>query len=447
MALSIKIAQNYKLNLTQSMRESLNVLQMNSVDLKELLLEEISQNPAIEKIEQKDYKLLSYNDTFIENIEKYSNEPDFQSFIENTISKTETLYDHLSSQAALYSSNDGEYQVMIRIISALDNKGFLKVDIQELVDFDFSKQNIVDAIQKVSTFDPIGCGASNIKETLLMQIKVLFPKDVDIMLIIEKHFKDIEKLNFAKIAKQMNMPIEFIIEKYKIIRKLNPFPGLSYGKKNTPYIIPEAFVELVNGKINISKFDDLLPVIKIDPLCKKIMQKPNISDEEKEFLNTSIERARSLINAIKERQKTIKSIINFISEKQLEFFKFGPGHLNSLNYKMISKEFNINESTVSRTVVGKYIRTKWGIVELKSFFVSKVGKTVYGDAELSSDKLKKIIKNIIDKEGVRTLSDEKIAGLMRSDGIITARRTITKYRIRLGIPSAIVRKRLKMIKI
>ena len=431
MALSINanITQNYRLNLTQSMRESLNVLQMSRVDLKELLLEEIYKNPAIEQIE------------------KYPNKPDFQSIIENTSSKFETLFDHLSSQVSFHSSNDKEYEAMMRIISSLDDNGFLKVNLQELVDSNFLKADILDAIQKVSSFDPIGCGASNIRESLLMQIKLIFPKEIEAMLIIEKYFNYLEKLNFAKIAKGMNLSIEFIMEKYKIIKKLNPFPGLSFGKNNVPYIIPEAFVELINGKINISGFYDELPLIKINPLCKKLIKKTDISDEERDFLNANIERAKNLINALEERQKTIKSIINFISQKQLEFFKLGPGYLSPLNYKIISQELNINESTVSRTVVGKYIRTKWGVVELKSFFVSKIiAKTIHGDIELSSDKLKRIIKNIIDKEGCNVLSDEKIAKLMRSDGIKTARRTITKYRIRLGIPSAAVRKRLKMMK-
>jgi RNA polymerase sigma-54 factor len=439
MALSINtsITQNYKLNLTQSMRESLNILQMNSVDLKELLLEEIFKNPVVEKID--------YNDIFIE---KYSNSSDFQSVLENTLSKTETLFDHLSSQAALHSFDDNEYDAMMRIISSLDDNGFLKVNLHELVDSNFSRQNILDAIQKVSTFDPIGCGASNVKESLLMQIKLIYPKEIEAMLIIQKYFDKLKRLNFAKIAKHMDLPIEFIIEKYKIIKKLNPFPGLSFGKNNMPYIIPEAFVELVDEKINISKFNDELPLIKINPLCEKLIKKPNISDEEKVFLYTNIKRAKNLINAIEERQKTIKSIINCIFQKQLEFLKLGHGHLNSLNYKIISEELNISESTVSRTVAGKYIGTKWGVFELKSFFVSKlIGKTIDGDVELSSDKFKRIIKNIIDKEGINSLSDEKIAQLIRSDGIATARRTITKYRMHLGIPSAAVRKRLKTMKI
>ena len=142
MALSINtgITLNYKLNLTQSMRESLNILQMNSVDLQDLLIEEIAQNPAIEKI---DYKSLD-NDPFIEN---YSNESGFQEIIEN-MAKSETLFDHLSSQASIHSLSDREYEAMIRVISALDDNGFLKVDLQELVDFDFSKQSVRVTSQK-----------------------------------------------------------------------------------------------------------------------------------------------------------------------------------------------------------------------------------------------------------------------------------------------------------
>ena len=439
MALSINtnITQNYKLNLTLSMRESLNILQMNSVDLKELLLEEIFKNPVVEKID--------YNDVFIEN---YHDGFDFQDIIENTLYKTETLFDHLSSQAALHSLDDNEYEAMMRVISSLNDNGFLKVDLHELVDSNFSKQNIIDAMQKVSAFEPIGCGVANVKESLLVQVKLVYPKETDAMLIIQKYFNELEKLNFAKIAKHTNFPVEFIIEKYKIIKKLNPFPGLRFGKNNMLYIIPEAFVDFIDDKINIRNFNDKMPLIKINPLCEKLIKKSDISDEEKDFLDANIKRAKNLINAIEERQKTINSIINCIFQKQLEFLKLGLGYLNPLNYKMIAKELNINESTVSRTVAGKYIRTKWGVFELKSFFASKIiGKTVHGDIELSSDKLKRIIKNIINKEGNNTLSDEKIAQQIRSDGIVTARRTITKYRMRLGIPSAAVRKRLKTIKV
>ena len=352
---------------------------------------------------------------------------------------------HLLLQARLIGKDGSDLALLENIITSIDDNGFLIIDVEVIAKENKRSVNEVKkAISTISAFDPIGCGTRNIQESLVVQAELLYPKDNLLKSMLKEQFTLLENLDYKKIAKNLGVSFDDVIQKSSLIHNLNPFPGGQFSTKEIRYIIPEVEVKLIDDNIIINLNDDWIPNIGINTYYSNLYRKKNTDKEVKEYLQNKIQSAKNLMKNISTRRDTISKVVTAIMEQQKDFLSNGVGHLKPLTISKIAESVNLHESTVSRVVNGKFVQTDWGIYELKYFFVSKLKSL--NDEEHSSEEVMVKIKQIINNENpVKTLTDEEILNELKKTGIQIARRTISKYREVLNIPSSVKRKRLNMM--
>jgi RNA polymerase sigma-54 factor len=477
MAVSIKLGlkQSQRLVLTQSLRQSIELLQLSTIELAEKISEELVENPILEEegasmtpsADNEDGEALlklnrklsgddvspaperesDYNDETGESV--HFSEPDDgkKQFIENAVIQEETLKDHLLWQARLSAGNDREQAVLESLITSIDDSGFLTDDPENIASengFDF--EEVKKAVRVINGFDPVGCGVRSVQDTLLVQAEYFYPLDSLLRVILKDYFSDLEKLNHEKIGRSLGVPIREVGLKSKLIQSLDPYPGSQYSPKKTKYIIPDIEVKFIDNNLIISMNDDWVPKIGINSYYINMIRKKNIEKKLREYIQDKMQSAKYLIRNISTRRDTILKVVKSIMEHQTEFLIKGPGHLRPLIHTDISGEVGLHESTVSRVTSNKFVQTPWGVFELKYFFVSRIKSGETG--EVSSDEVMNLIKDIISQENpLMPYSDEMVLARLKTSGIEVARRTVSKYRGILNIPSSGKRKKMNMIKI
>ncbi|HON78628.1 MAG TPA: RNA polymerase factor sigma-54 [Spirochaetota bacterium] len=478
MAVSIKLGlkQSQRLALTQSLRQSIELLQLSTLELSQRISSELLENPVLEEenvslqpsisldegnlIGQISRELSGEKESYSnEENEKltYSDPPDSgysssraedrkRDFIENTVAYQESLKEHLMWQARLSAGNSNELTILENIITSIDDNGFLVQSLEELAqENNTAPHEIEKLLNQIQEFDPIGCGVHSLQESLIVQAMYFFPDDDILRSLLEDHFLDMEKLNYEKIAKTLNISVADVIETGKKIQNLDPFPGRQYSQKNARYITPDVEVRYLDGEIIINMNDEWIPSITINSYYLDLLRKKSIEKNIREYIQDKVQSARYLIKSISGRRDTIIKVVNAIMEHQIDFLARGPGHLKPLVHTDIAQQVGMHESTISRVTSNKFVQTSWGVFELKYFFVSRIKSTDTEDR--SSDEVMNLIKDIIAGEKPENpFSDEEILARLNDAGIDIARRTIAKYRGILNIPSSNKRKKLNMIK-
>lgn len=465
--INLGMKQSQKLVMTQSLRQSIEMLQLSTVELAELINREFLENPLLEEIQEagetthlEDGLNLNLsgdeNDPSSSMEEEITLNPDIpapssgsdverkQSFIENAVSSVESLKDHLLWQARMTAADQEEFIIYEEIITLLDPNGFLP---QGAVP-DNSADPYGRIISSISQFDPVGCAAPGVRESLLIQALYYYPEEVMLHQMIEKYFHEVEHLDYGTIAKAAGQSVNTILEKNRLLQNLNPFPGSSYSTKEIKYIIPDIDVKLIEGEIVITLNDEWIPGIGISSYYEGLLSRRDINKEQHDYLNAKLQSARAFMRNISTRRETILKVASAIMARQREFLDMGPGHLRYLTHHDIAEETGVHESTVSRVSSSKFVQTSWGIFELKYFFVSKIKSSQESDeGNSSSDRVRGLINEIVASENPESpYNDEEIASILREKGVTVARRTIAKYRDMLNIPSSAVRKRINMIK-
>lgn len=463
--LNINLKQTQKLVMTQSLRQSIEMLQMSSMELSELITQEFMENPMLEDVTSpRDEDLLE--DIINQNLSGESNEnlkPEGDTpensydadtikeydedgkrdYLESVVSKHESLKEHLLWQAKMTAKDEDELTIYEEIITLLDDDGFLKKE-----DYDSFSGNNGEILKNIHYFDPVGCATSDIKESLIVQTRYFFPEDSLLLDILEKHFEDLEKLDYAAISKSMELPLNEVIEKSKLLQNLNPFPGRSFSKNEIKYIIPDLEVKLMDGEIIITLNEDWIPNIRLSNQYMNLLKNKNLTKEQQEYLNNKLQSAKILLKNIEGRRETILKVVRSIMNHQRAFLEKGPGNLKYLTHHEVAKEVNVHESTVSRVCNNKYVQTPWGTYELKYFFVSRIkGASDVHNDEQSSDLVKGLIQSLIASEDPENpYSDEELVNILKEKGVTVARRTVAKYRDMLNIPASGKRKKINMIK-
>ncbi|OQA94916.1 MAG: RNA polymerase sigma-54 factor [Spirochaetes bacterium ADurb.Bin218] len=463
--LNINLKQSQKLVMTQSLRQSIEMLQMSAMELSELITQEFMENPMLEDVTSpRDEDLLE--DIINQNLSGESNEnlkPEGDTpensydadtikeydedgkrdYLESVVSKHESLKEHLLWQAKMTAKDEDELTIYEEIITLLDDDGFLKKE-----DYDSFSGNNGEILKNIHYFDPVGCATSDIKESLIVQTRYFFPEDSLLLDILEKHFEDLEKLDYAAISKSMELPLNEVIEKSKLLQNLNPFPGRSFSKNEIKYIIPDLEVKLMDGEIIITLNEDWIPNIRLSNQYMNLLKNKNLTKEQQEYLNNKLQSAKILLKNIEGRRETILKVVRSIMNHQRAFLEKGPGNLKYLTHHEVAKEVNVHESTVSRVCNNKYVQTPWGTYELKYFFVSRIkGASDVHNDEQSSDLVKGLIQSLIASEDPENpYSDEELVNILKEKGVTVARRTVAKYRDMLNIPASGKRKKINMIK-
>ncbi|MEX0600391.1 MAG: RNA polymerase factor sigma-54 [Rhodothermales bacterium] len=390
----------------------------------------------------------------------YSDEDDRES----PMPARESMVEHLRDQLSFLDLSDDEEMIAEQIIGSIDEDGYLRRPLESIVDDIMFNQGItldesdVEAVLgRIQQLDPVGIGSRDLRECLLVQLYSL-PEDAtgrDVAIdMLEDCYKDFTMKHFSSIKKKLECPDEELKEAYDLIQhRLNPKPGEGDFTAQQNYITPDFTVQYVDDEFIITLNGRNAPELRISKQYRHMLHKiaaqkkkkntvkKEVDDDTKKFLKNKFESARWFINSINQRRHTMTKVMHAIVDLQEDFFKYGEGHLKPMILKDIAEIIDMDISTVSRVVNGKYVQTEFGVYELKYFF-SEGLETDSGE-EISNKEVKAIIEGIVEEEDkTKPLSDQKIADRLEERGFKIARRTVTKYREQLGVPVARLRKEI-----
>ncbi len=468
--LDLRLAQ--KLILTPQLQQAIKLLQMPQLELAQTLNNELIENPFLEEEfeepEMEDHTVedttssIAADDTEmpLENllnfsVDEYFEErssdgrdlgyftPDIeeQPSYELFCSKKPDLYDHLLWQLRLSTADDEIRRVAEAVIGNIDEDGYLRATEEELAAVTGADIDTVrSAIALVQGFDPIGVGARDLKECLLLQLKALNLSGTLVEKIIINNMEDLQKKKYSNMAKQYNSPMDDIITAVKIIEGLDPRPATSFSNIETNYIVPDVFISKTEEGYQIILNEDGMPRLRLNSGYRKLLlRKESLTKEEREFLKEKLRLATELIKSLDQRNRTIYKVSESILKFQKEFFDIGVQSLRPLNLRDVASDINMHESTVSRVTSNKFLACNHGVFSFRFFFSSAIQSET---GEVSSTSVKDIIKKIISEEDPqKPLSDQIIADRLKDQNITIARRTVAKYREELKIPPQNQRKR------
>lgn len=440
-----------KFILSQSLIQSVKILELPIIELKAMIANELEQNPVLDEVSRAEPgaeppirldRQEKYNEA-AENTEQdglsSQGTEDYEKPIPN---RKESLQDHLARQLRINSSKEEVLSAGMSIIARLDGNGYLPQSPESIAEESgTSPETVLETLRLIQSFEPAGVGSRNLKECLLLQLERAGNNDKLLRCLVEEHLEDLAAGLWQKILKKLKCSPEELEEKVAKIHRLEPKPGRFYSDDATLYIVPDLTVEEKDGNISVSAREENVPVIRINPLYRSMLKNKKIDDTTKEFIRQKIANGSSLINAIRNRRQMLVNVLEIIAGVQKEALLEGLEKLKPLSLKEISEVTGIHESTVSRIVMNKYVQTPAGIYPLRSLFSSSLKRT--DGEDVSSQGIRLIIKELIDGEDKqRPLRDEEIAKLLEeTEKIRVARRTIVKYRLCLGLPSASKRRK------
>lgn len=476
-ALNLNLGQN--LTLTPQLQQAIRLLQLSTLELNQEIQQAVETNPMLEldspaepnevqeKIAQPNEQV---NETGRDEAEKDAAvdaiwEDLYQSFtpkgiatddgpnFENFHTATESLQEHLTWQMEMTPFTDKDRAIATAIIDSIDNKGILQADltdIQQAVQpeaVDSASDDYVDldeieaVLHRIQRFDPVGVGARDLRECLLVQIDQL-PADTPYLkqarIIIDKYLDDLGQRNYQHILKISKLSEAQLGEILQLIQSLNPQPGETIAQEKTEYIIPDVIVRQHDGRWTVELNIEALPRVKINQHYANMVQRADNS-RDNTFLKNNLQEARWLIKSLQSRQETLLRVATMIVKMQQDFFEHGEEAMKAMVLHDIAEKLDLHESTISRVTTQKYMHTPRGVFELKYFFSSHVATSNGG--ECSSTAIRAFIKKLIAAEDhKKPLSDQKISELLKDQGINVARRTIAKYREALSIPPSNERK-------
>ena len=449
MELSLKPVNKltYKFRLTPQMRLSINLLQMPLVKLKEFVEKQVEENPLLNMESVKPPREINYSLTG----------EDDQSYKESLITRPATLQDHLLQQLRLLANSDDVREIGELIIGNINDDGYLGCPMEDVKPESgkIARCEIGKVLSLIQTFDPIGVGAKDLKECLLLQLRAKNREDSLAYKIVDTYLPDLQNKRYDYIAKKLSLPcrlasrrsrgqagaksgkvsVDNIKEAMKEIAHLEPKPGRSFSTEKPVYLIPDAVVRKNKDGYELIPNDWELPRITLNEKYKRMLKQNDAPEDAKVYLNERLKAARSLINAISKRRETIRQVTETIVSIQNGFLENGATDFKPMTLEQIAKRIGKHKSTVCRAVTGKYLQTPQGIFELRSFLSSGVKQE--NGAMLSSKAIKSKIKELMDDENkAKPLTDLKIVDLFKKDGISIARRTVAKYRVQLKILSS-----------
>ena len=445
--------QEQKLHLSPKQVLEANILQMNLYLLEKKITDEIESNPALEFIDdsdsaadddeeesQFDWDELSSNSEEYELGHSYSN----NQMIENISSELnqKNLTDDIVFQLEDMNATYSEIKVANEILGNLNEQGFLSIDPVLISDkLNIKEQEVLDIIDKIKYLDPPGIGSRNIHECILAQLKRFYPNELNAYKIINDYFDDFTNKRFNKIIKKTGYTDEELMKTVDLISVLNPNPAINYFSTEAERIVPDIIIEKIDKKWNVTVNNHHIPNLKINSGYIKMLNVHSNNKDVKNFIKKKIDSANWFISAIEQRNITYEKVMASIIKHQEQYFDSDQRVLVPLVLKDIANNISMDISTISRVTNGKYVQMPWDIKEMKSFFSEGI-KTKNGNM-VSNNVVKQNLKEIIDGENKNNpLNDEALTKKLNDKGYIIARRTVSKYRERLNIPIARLRKEI-----
>ena len=363
--------------------------------------------------------------------------------MQNMASRPESLHDDLAHQLGYMACEPAVRTLAEYLVYNLDDSGFLHIELRDLVrDYggDASLAQAEEALDLVQRLDPPGVGARNLRECLLLQLTPDVPHRDVLQVLITHHLDDIHQNRLPSIEKRTGFSIDVIKEAIDQLRRLNPRPGSRFVPTSTQYVVPDLVVEANDqGEYEVRLADDHTPQLAISRQYQRMLKNKQSDPVTREFIQKKIQSARWLIESIEQRRSTLLKVAKAIIAHQKNFLDKGPEAIEPLKMQEIADRVGVHVTTVSRAVDDKWVQTPRGIFALKRFFGG--GTTAANGEEVAWETIKQKLLEILSKEDKQNpLSDEEIVEELSRSGFPVARRTVTKYRKALRIPSSRQRK-------
>ena len=471
MRMNLNLKMSQKLVMTPMLQQAIKLLPLARMELAQLIRQEIIENPVLEELLEEENEndqensqeekepnedLTSDNeqssdsqdqeidwDSYFQgnidqgmSVESYTERPS----IESTHKKEANLADHLMWQLDLSVDSDLDKFIGSCIIGNIQNDGYLCANLKEIAEISQTdEENVLRVLKIIQGFEPAGVAARSLKECLMIQTRTLSDKNPYVEILIENYLERLEDRFLPKVASELKIDLEEVLDALKTIRNLCPKPGLLFSSERVDYVVPDLVVVQTEKGYDVVLNDDGVPSLRISPYYHNLL-KTTKEGQTKEYLEDKYRSALWLIKSIDQRRQTIYKVGKSIVKLQKNFLDDGLAYLEPMVLKDVAKDIEMHESTVSRITTNKYIDTPQGVFELKFFFHSGI-KSYMGSA-MSSIRVKNMIKEIINEENQSSplTDDQMVEALMRKNAKI-ARRTITKYRKELNIPPASKRKK------
>ena len=439
--------QEFKLKMNPQLYQSIKLMELPIIDLRERIEQELESNPALEVLE--DNSTVRLDEAETQRSEKYerfetTSDPgrrineqaaeEHRRFIEGALSRPETLQEHLLWQLQLEPVDDELRMIAETLIQNLDDDGFHKEEPETL--FTTVQPRLSEAMELVRGLEPVGTCTSDYRQSLKVQCALLPDAPGGIEKILD-HLELLEKENYSALAKKTALDENEARAACEYIKKLSPFPGRSFAPGEVRYVVPDVRVVRDNDEFIIRLNDEAFPVLGVNRFFEGLDKSPD--REARDFAREKIREARLFISHLSRRNKTLVRVSAAILEFQRPFFINGPKSLAPLTLGDIARELELHETTISRTANGKYMQTEWGIYEIRYFFTNSISGAGSGGSRFSKESVKEIIREIIASEN-RLLSDQDISALLNQKGIALARRTVAKYRKELDMGSSYTRR-------
>jgi len=486
--LELKLAQ--KLIMTPQLQQAIKLLQLSRLELVQSITQELVENPVLEELPpdaadetagdevlpgdvpgpsateappereaaEGEAELKSEFDqlgpTWDAYIDDFTDGRDFGTLdageddrpsYDQTLTRIPTLSDHLMWQLRLSVSDPAALRAGEVIIGNIDDDGYLRVPLEDLMqDAEAGLRDLERALAVIQNFEPMGVGARDLRECLLLQVRGRGLEGTLAEKIVQDHLADLEKRKYQHIAKVLGATQQDVMDAARIIiHELEPKPGSTYAVSDTQYVVPDVYVMKIDDRYVIQLNDEGFPRVRINPYYRRMLsQKDTVDKTTREYIEERLRSAQWLIKGMEQRNKTIYKVAESIVKFQTEFLEHGIARLKPMVLRDVAEDISMHESTISRVTTNKYMHTPQGIFPLKFFFTT--GFTAAGSgAEVSSLTVKDVIQRMIHEEDAASpLKDQQIVESLKERGIDIARRTVAKYREELRIPPTSVRKRM-----
>lgn len=467
----LTIEQTQKLVMTPELIQAIQILQFNTQELDSYVQDQLLTNPVLEQgspntgetqhqeqaseaasreqstpdtdIDWKEYlKERQYDDISYRQWE-YKDPEEKENNYEQYTTSDVTLPEHLMFQLQFVTSKKNCRNVGRYIIESLDENGYMTLTVQEIAKATGTPEDKVEEVLEIiHSFDPSGVGARNLSECLMIQLDHKGILNQQYETVLKNHLEDLAANRLGVISKTMGISVKEVQEMADMIKTLEPKPGRQFASQtDTRYIVPDVLVERVDDDYVVTVNDSSTPHLMVSSYYEKLLGESEKDSNLSKYLTDRLNSAVWLIKSIEQRKQTIYNVVKAVVKYQKEFFDKGSKYLKTLTLKQIAEEVGIHESTVSRSINGKYLQSPMGVFEIKYFFSGGVAGGQSGEG-ISSKSIKSFIKEIIDGEDSKSpYSDQDMVKMLKDKGIDISRRTVAKYRDEMHILSSSKRRR------
>jgi RNA polymerase sigma-54 factor len=473
-----QLRQEMKIN--PRLYQAMDLLYMPLLDLQQHIKQELLNNPFLEleepliaaeeektkeqeKEEQEKEEEIDWEEILLDGFEAGGRRAEYEEreYYEPVSVDTRDLADHLRDQLMLLRISDRELLLGEEIIGNISDEGYLSCPVDDVVTSlndwlsgegktwadgeviePFTILEADKMLKVIQDFDPPGIGARDLRECLILQFQDADQEDTLAYRIVHDYFEQLINHRWSEISKELAITPRDVQAAADEVAKLDPKPGLKYTSSPDNYITPDLVVEKISGEYLVFLNDTSMPRLKLSRAYREIARDKNkFQGENKEFISNKLNSANWMIQAIEQRRQTMLKVMNFIVDRQREFFERGVQYLRPLTLREVAEVINMHESTVSRVTNEKYVQSPRGVLPLKYFFSSGLSTTSGEDVSARGIKAQ-IQKLVADEDAKKPLTDQAIVNILKDEGIQIARRTVAKYRDQLGILSARMRKRV-----